>query len=66
MPPPGRDLRQRPHNEPALVRPGMRNPQLPLPGHGPAVGDQVEVEGAGRIGLGAAAAELRFDPVQLQ
>lgn len=64
MPPPGRDLGQRPHDEQTVGGPGMRQAE----GRGlhlcPTVGNQVEVQGPRCIGGRAGAPMAVFDPVQ--
>lgn len=61
MAPLRRDLGQWAHDEAALVRPRMRRLQARLVDDAPAIGDEVDVEGARGVGFGPAAAKARFD-----
>ena len=64
MDPSAGDLRERAHDEAALMRPRVRQRDARAVQYRPAVGDQVEVEGARRVGHMPLAPEAALDGVQ--
>ena len=64
MTPLRQDLRQRPHDKEPLVRSRMRQDEVGADQDPASICNQVEVQGAGAIGLSTAATKPRLDGQQ--